>query len=152
MDHNRTPEKALEEIVYLPDAKILRVASLGFTNLLADLFWIRSVLYFGKHTIDEDNPFYHVLKKRKASSKEATQLNRHDQHITDTHPYQVSSDSNQINLSQLPILRSVFFNFESQDMAPYIYPLLRRVVELDPHFFPPYEFGGFVVMMDSGEI
>ena len=44
LDVYRTPEKALEEMVYLPDGKVLKWASLGYRNVLADSLWIKSVL------------------------------------------------------------------------------------------------------------
>jgi hypothetical protein len=43
-DHLDTPEAA----VYVPRPELLRVTSLGHTELLADLLWIRSTIYFGE--------------------------------------------------------------------------------------------------------
>lgn len=46
----RGKEAALEEVLYLPSAKALRRLSLGYTGLLADIYWTRAVQYFGsKH-------------------------------------------------------------------------------------------------------
>ena len=42
--------------------------------------------------------------------------------------------------------------FEGKGLAPYIYPLLWRVVELNPYFIYPYEFGGLIVLHETGEI
>lgn len=43
----RPPEQ--EELAYLPPPAYLRPALLGFESLAADLFWIRTIQYFGKH-------------------------------------------------------------------------------------------------------
>jgi tetratricopeptide (TPR) repeat protein len=40
----------LEEVLYLPEAKVLKRMSLGYEGLLADIYWTRAVQYFGsKH-------------------------------------------------------------------------------------------------------
>ena len=40
----------LEEILYLPSGKTLKKLSLGYSSLLADIYWTRAVQYFGaKH-------------------------------------------------------------------------------------------------------
>jgi hypothetical protein len=38
-----------EEALYVPSPKILRRMSLGYTGLLADIYWTRAVQYFGGH-------------------------------------------------------------------------------------------------------
>ena len=38
-----------EELAYLPSAEYLRPALLGFDHLAADLFWLRTIQYFGEH-------------------------------------------------------------------------------------------------------
>jgi tetratricopeptide (TPR) repeat protein len=43
----RTPE-AIEESLYLTSGRTLKRASLGFDGLLADLYWVRTVQYFGR--------------------------------------------------------------------------------------------------------
>jgi len=46
----RGKEATLEEVLYLPSAKTLKRLSLGYTGLLADIYWTRAVQYFGsKH-------------------------------------------------------------------------------------------------------
>ncbi len=65
LDLNYSPEAELEENLYLPDGKILKIISLGFNSLLSDILWMKSVLYFGKFTLDEDNPFIEVLLQKK---------------------------------------------------------------------------------------
>lgn len=39
--------RPLVEINYLPSGKLLRIASLGYDSLVADLLWVKSVIYFG---------------------------------------------------------------------------------------------------------
>lgn len=41
------------ELTYLPSAKVLKPASLGFEHLVADLFWIQTIQYFGKHVTSD---------------------------------------------------------------------------------------------------
>jgi tetratricopeptide (TPR) repeat protein len=43
----RGGEATLEEVLYLPSGKALRRLSLGYSNLLADIYWTRAVQYFG---------------------------------------------------------------------------------------------------------
>jgi len=43
------------EIGPLPNGEVLRVASLGFERLVADLYWIRSVFYVGSESAREAN-------------------------------------------------------------------------------------------------
>jgi len=148
LDVYRTPEKALQDMIYLPDGHVLRWASLGFSSVLADYLWIKSVLYFGRHTVDEDNPFYEIIKKKYGLSEDTHSIASPDsESAADT-----ASASVSFNLSKDPKLRAIFFNFKSRGMAPFIYPLLERVVILDPHFVEPYLFGGLYVMMDTGQL
>ncbi|HFE52171.1 MAG TPA: hypothetical protein ENK07_01940, partial [Bacteroidetes bacterium] len=65
LDANRTPEQALEEQVHLPPGRVLRVLSLGYRSVLADLLWMKTVIYFGKRTLDEDNPYVEIVRKKK---------------------------------------------------------------------------------------
>ena len=40
----------LEDVLYVPSPKILKALSLGYTGLMADIYWTRAVQYFGgKH-------------------------------------------------------------------------------------------------------
>src|SRR5262245_24664528 len=43
----RGKEATLEEILYVPSGKTLKRMSLGYHNLLADIYWTRAVQYFG---------------------------------------------------------------------------------------------------------
>jgi tetratricopeptide (TPR) repeat protein len=42
------PAATLEEVLYIPSAKVLQRLSLGYSGLLADIYWTRAVQYFGK--------------------------------------------------------------------------------------------------------
>jgi tetratricopeptide (TPR) repeat protein len=44
-----------EELIYLPEGRILRMASLGQRNLLADLVWLRAIQYYGEHRLTDRN-------------------------------------------------------------------------------------------------
>jgi len=46
IDGQRRPTKS-QEVLYIRSPKALRVMSLGYTGLLADLYWTRAVQYFG---------------------------------------------------------------------------------------------------------
>ena len=50
-----------EESLYLPDAKYLKPILLGFDGVAADLFWIRTVQYFGTH-LETDRRFPQLAK------------------------------------------------------------------------------------------
>ncbi|HMF89838.1 MAG TPA: hypothetical protein VKL40_04280 [Candidatus Angelobacter sp.] len=43
----RGKEASLEEILYLPSGKVLKRLSLGYSGLLANIYWTRAVQYFG---------------------------------------------------------------------------------------------------------
>lgn len=46
----RGKEATLEDVLYLPSGKALKRLSLGYSGLLADIYWTRAVQYFGsKH-------------------------------------------------------------------------------------------------------
>ncbi len=46
------PAATLQEVLYIPSGKVLRRMSLGYTGLLADIYWTRAVQYFGgKHVL-----------------------------------------------------------------------------------------------------
>ena len=47
LDHLRAGATA-EEVLYVPSPKILQRMSLGYTGLLADIYWTRAVQYFGQ--------------------------------------------------------------------------------------------------------
>ncbi len=39
----------LQEVLYIPSPKVLKYISLGYTGLMADIYWTRAVQYFGWH-------------------------------------------------------------------------------------------------------
>ena len=43
------PASGAAEVVYLPDARLLRPLVLGYDNVLANLLWFRTISYFGGH-------------------------------------------------------------------------------------------------------
>lgn len=46
------PAATLEEVLYIPSPAILKRMSLGYTGLMADIYWTRAVQYFGrKHVL-----------------------------------------------------------------------------------------------------
>ena len=46
------PAATLEEVLYIPSPTVLKRMSLGYTGLLADIYWTRAVQYFGaKHVV-----------------------------------------------------------------------------------------------------
>ena len=48
-------EKKLERLLYLPDAEYLKIASLGYRELIADLLWIQSIQVMGERKVSESN-------------------------------------------------------------------------------------------------
>lgn len=50
IERSRGQEATLEEVLYLPSGKTLKRLSLGYSGLLANIYWTRAVQYFGsKH-------------------------------------------------------------------------------------------------------
>jgi hypothetical protein len=43
------PASGAREVVYLPDARLLRPLVLGYDNVLANVLWFRTISYFGGH-------------------------------------------------------------------------------------------------------
>ena len=48
-------DKKLERLLYLPDAEYLKIASLGYRELLADLLWIQSIQIMGEKKVSESS-------------------------------------------------------------------------------------------------
>lgn len=148
LDRYRTPESALEETLYLPSAQVLKMASLGLQSFVADLLWVKLILYYGQHTLDEDNPFYHILKQR-----EEHLLTEHRK-MLQTHVETPSATAGRefVDFARDSLLHRRRVSLSDVRKASYMYPLLRRIVELDPHFIPPYEFASLVLLHDTREI
>lgn len=51
------PQATLEEVLYVPSAAALKRMSLGYTGLLADIYWTRAVQYFGKKHLQRSKRF-----------------------------------------------------------------------------------------------
>jgi hypothetical protein len=49
LDRMPVRQAATTELVYLPDARLLRPLVLGYDNVLANLVWFRAISYFGEH-------------------------------------------------------------------------------------------------------
>jgi tetratricopeptide (TPR) repeat protein len=48
-------EQLKEKLIYIPDSKYIRTASLGYHAPLSDILWARAVIYFGGHyLVDKD--------------------------------------------------------------------------------------------------
>jgi hypothetical protein len=48
-------DKKLERLLYLPQADYLKIASLGYRELIADLLWIQSIQVMGEKKVSEAN-------------------------------------------------------------------------------------------------
>jgi len=53
----------IPELFYFPKTSFIKNIAFGYNNLLADMFWIRSIQYIGQHLIsDNAYPYlYHIL-------------------------------------------------------------------------------------------
>jgi hypothetical protein len=125
--------------VFLPNGKLLRWMSMGYSGLVGDWLWLRSVLYFGRRALDEENPYYAVAKQRNAVESELRTVDRTVPQFRKDTPSRGGS---------LKILN----RFDSRGLVDDIYPLLDRVTTVDPHFLFPYIFGGVYVLMDTGNL
>lgn len=57
------PRRGVEQFLYLPSGRHTKALTLGFSNLAADVLWIRAVSYFGGHVLtDSEYPWlYRIL-------------------------------------------------------------------------------------------
>jgi tetratricopeptide (TPR) repeat protein len=44
-----------DDLMYLPESHVLRAASLGYTNVVADFLWMRAIQYYGEHRLTDRN-------------------------------------------------------------------------------------------------
>ena len=60
---NRWPRRSIEQFLYLPSGRSTKALTLGFSNLAADVLWVRAVSYFGGHMLtDREYPWlYRIL-------------------------------------------------------------------------------------------
>lgn len=49
LDYHRYSDNVVEELMYYPSGRLLKVADLGFGSLVADFMWIRGIQYYGEH-------------------------------------------------------------------------------------------------------
>jgi hypothetical protein len=125
--------------VFLPNGRMLRWMSMGYSGLFGDWLWLRSVLYYGRRAMDEDNPYLAYSNEKGTLKKELKPVNRP---VPQFRPDQKIQKALMHNL----------FRFENSGLVDYIYPLLDRVTTVDPHFIFPYIFGGVYVLMDTGDL
>ncbi|HLJ28068.1 MAG TPA: tetratricopeptide repeat protein [Candidatus Angelobacter sp.] len=59
----RGKQATLEEVLYVPSGKTLKQLSLGYSGLLADIYWTRAVQYYGQRLMGakEEVPRYDLL-------------------------------------------------------------------------------------------
>src|SRR5438874_1624545 len=53
LDRYHPAEESIEQVLYLPSGKIVKSMSFGFDGLLADIYWLRSVQYFGRQLLND---------------------------------------------------------------------------------------------------
>jgi tetratricopeptide (TPR) repeat protein len=53
----RGNQSTLEEVLYLPSGKTVKRLSLGYSSLLADIYWTRAVQYFGARHIQHEERY-----------------------------------------------------------------------------------------------
>ena len=147
LDEHRTPERALQETFYLPDGEVLRSVSLGYTSLLADILWIKSILYYGKNTLDDDNPFHHIIARNHQDASSAG-----DDYSVSNAVAAPAAHASEYDFSRDSRLSLHHQRHDDSDVARFLFPLLRRVAELEPHFLAIYEFGGLVVLKQTGAV
>lgn len=56
------PDRNLEQFLYLPSGRHTKALTLGFSNLAADVLWVRAVAYFGGHLLtDGEYPWLYSI-------------------------------------------------------------------------------------------
>ena len=63
LDEMRVKHESMQVYMYIPSGKFLKPFTLGFNQLIADYFWIKTISYFGDHLMsDRKYPWlYHIL-------------------------------------------------------------------------------------------
>ncbi len=62
MDERFGDYRSTEEILYIEDGKLLKKMLLGFESLAADLYWLRTVQYFGGKRLYDPNKRFDLLE------------------------------------------------------------------------------------------
>jgi tetratricopeptide (TPR) repeat protein len=57
LDDRHPSNSGVEQVLYLPSGKIVKRLSFGFSGVLADIYWLRSVQYFGRQLLNEKQEF-----------------------------------------------------------------------------------------------
>lgn len=56
------PQRRFEQLMYVPTGRHLKALTLGFSNLAADVLWIKAIGYFGGHALsDREYPWLHHI-------------------------------------------------------------------------------------------
>jgi hypothetical protein len=63
IDHSRSSPAISEDALYLSSGKTIKKMSLGLEALAADIYWIRTVQYFGRKVIDSGKPLSSAVSK-----------------------------------------------------------------------------------------
>lgn len=62
IDKNHPLEENVESVLYLSSGSSVKRLSCGFEGTLADLYWLRSVQYFGRQILSQDQEVNHQLE------------------------------------------------------------------------------------------
>lgn len=63
IDYILGEKRAIESVIYIPSGNLLRVMSFGYTDIVANMLWMRTTLYFGTQitTVKEYQWLYRFL-------------------------------------------------------------------------------------------
>lgn len=182
MDADRQIRFVDRSIQFLPNGKTLRMLSMGYRGLVADWLWIRTVLFFGRRVLDADNPYYLYALYEGEAEKIREARDHHDRFHSHGEEYHAEAGGNHAAHDREHIDRksrfiqtldrpdgdvpqppdSIFvldeklihslYRFENRGLVDGAYPLIERVVTVDPHFIKPYIFGGVYLMIETGRL
>jgi len=124
--------------VFLPKGRVLKACTMGYRSAVADALWMKSVLYYGRRVIDDDNPYYVYAEKKGTYAGEMEAVQKRG----------TAETADPVRRE----LQHILNKQSSRGLVTYIYPLLQRVADLDPQFLFPYIFGGVYVLLDTGDI
>jgi len=139
LDRSRTIRFVDTRPVFLPKGEVLKWLSMGYRGLMSDWLWIRTVLYYGRRVMEDENPYFEYAVR--TGSLEA-ELNK----------VRAISAPQDTMLQLNKELAHLLYRGEHRGLVVYIYPMLERITTIDPHFIFPYIFGGIYVLMDTGEV
>jgi hypothetical protein len=49
LNYHRYSDDVMEELMYFPSGKLLKLVSAGYETLVADMLWLRGIQYYGEH-------------------------------------------------------------------------------------------------------